>query len=195
MRNKVLSAAFVLIALLGLAGAAGAQTPVNIVYPINGATYPITDPPDRPAQLGTTSPRASASPATATTRSSGASTATRPSAARPSTTRRASSSSTSSPAATHTVLGASADCGESAGEVRRSGRSYSATSCLYRRVESRQRPQSQGRAARRPCHAPRGCDYVATGPSGEPCSITAVRHAEAALLARGRLPPRPADGA
>jgi hypothetical protein len=37
---------FALVALvaLGLAGSVGAQVPVNIVYPINGGTYPITDP-------------------------------------------------------------------------------------------------------------------------------------------------------
>lgn len=31
--------------LFALAGAAQAQAPVNIVYPIDGGTYPITDPP------------------------------------------------------------------------------------------------------------------------------------------------------
>ena len=32
------------VALLALAGTALAQAPVNIVYPINGGVYPITDP-------------------------------------------------------------------------------------------------------------------------------------------------------
>ncbi len=45
---KELCGAVALIALVGLAGAAQAQTGqvdgVNIVYPIHGGTYPITDP-------------------------------------------------------------------------------------------------------------------------------------------------------
>ncbi len=48
MQKKLLSTAFVFIALVGLAAAAGAQAPVNIVYPIHGGTYPITDPPAGP---------------------------------------------------------------------------------------------------------------------------------------------------
>lgn len=34
----------VLVALFALASSASAQAPVNIVYPIHGETYPITDP-------------------------------------------------------------------------------------------------------------------------------------------------------
>ena len=41
---KVLYGAIVLVAAVGLAGPASAQNKVNIVYPIQGATYPITDP-------------------------------------------------------------------------------------------------------------------------------------------------------
>ncbi len=48
MRKLMLCAALVLIVLAGLATTAGAQAPVNIVYPISGATYPITDPPTGP---------------------------------------------------------------------------------------------------------------------------------------------------
>ena len=41
--KKLYVLAFVAV-LFALAGAAQAQAPVNIVYPINGGTYPITNP-------------------------------------------------------------------------------------------------------------------------------------------------------
>lgn len=43
MKRFILSAAVLALCILA-AGPAGAQTPVNIVYPINGGTYPITNP-------------------------------------------------------------------------------------------------------------------------------------------------------
>ena len=45
MRNQLIYAAFILATVAcGLAAPASAQTAVNIVYPINGGIYPITDP-------------------------------------------------------------------------------------------------------------------------------------------------------
>src|SRR5436305_11049214 len=41
---KKISFALAILAALALAGSAAAQAPVNIVYPINGGTYPITGP-------------------------------------------------------------------------------------------------------------------------------------------------------
>jgi hypothetical protein len=41
--KKILGIA--LLVVLAFAGAVFAQAPVNIVYPISGGTYPITDPP------------------------------------------------------------------------------------------------------------------------------------------------------
>src|SRR5262249_60385518 len=53
---KKLSFAFAILALVALAGAAQAQAPVNIVYPINGGIYPITRPaPGPPASAYFTS--------------------------------------------------------------------------------------------------------------------------------------------
>lgn len=42
--NRFISCAAVLALCLLAAGPAGAQAPVNIVYPIQGGTYPITNP-------------------------------------------------------------------------------------------------------------------------------------------------------
>lgn len=44
MRKLFVATLFCALALVGLTGAAHAQAPVNIVYPINGGTYPITGP-------------------------------------------------------------------------------------------------------------------------------------------------------
>jgi hypothetical protein len=41
---KKLSLAFAILAVVALAGTAQAQAAVNIVYPINGGIYPITNP-------------------------------------------------------------------------------------------------------------------------------------------------------
>ena len=56
-------AGFAVVSALVLAGAAHAQAPVNIVYPINGGTYPITGPAPGPlnsayftSSFGTTCP-------------------------------------------------------------------------------------------------------------------------------------------
>jgi hypothetical protein len=41
---RKLSITLGLAIVMGLVGVIGAQSPVNIVYPIDGGTYPITDP-------------------------------------------------------------------------------------------------------------------------------------------------------
>ncbi len=41
---KKIVGTFMAVVVAGIAGSALAQVPVNIVYPINGAGYPITDP-------------------------------------------------------------------------------------------------------------------------------------------------------